>query len=151
MDRTDMFKALLKLLDAPQSKPAQRVHASPNASKSGLVRGRHFCEWVPELDALRKAGQVAHLEELLLECVDATEREAQVKKWGVAPAYYERLAILYRKQGRRDDELAILRRYQAQNKSPGVMPGKLSGRLLKLEQQVVNIRNSATGSPREGK
>ena len=66
---------------------------------------------------------------MLLELVKATEDEAMVERWGVAPWYYEQLAILYRK--RRDPlrEVEILERFARQEHAGGVMPPELLARL----------------------
>jgi len=91
---------------------------------------------------LLRAGETAEAERILLECVEATEREGAVvlpgfrKPLGVAPAYYERLAILYAKQKRYADELAILERYAEQPKAPGVGPKKLKARLAKARARM---------------
>ena len=42
----------------------------------------------------------------MLKCVEATEAEDSLNGWGVAPGYYEELAILYRKEKRYADEVA---------------------------------------------
>ena len=52
---------------------------------------------------------------------------------GAAPWYYEQAAIIQRKRGDRDGELAVLRRFAAQRHGPGVKPPKLLERLAKLE------------------
>ncbi len=77
---------------------------------------------------------------LLLELVDATENESKQAGpgWGVAPWYYEQLAILYRREGGCNDEVTILERYQAQPKAPGVGPAKLAERLLKARELVAS-------------
>jgi hypothetical protein len=66
----------------------------------------------------------------LLKLVDQTEREAKKEKCGVAPWYYEQLAILYRKDKRIADEVQILERYNSQPKAPGAKPKKLAARLI---------------------
>jgi len=66
---------------------------------------------------------------LLLKLVTETEKEAMEKNWGVAPWYYEQLAIVYRKTKCLDDEIQILERYESQPKAPGVSSGKLAERL----------------------
>ena len=71
---------------------------------------------------------------LLYELVDATEAEAQEAGWGVAPWYYERLAVIYRRNDRLDDEIAILERYAAQSKAPGAMPAQMAERLLRARE-----------------
>ena len=52
----------------------------------------------------------------------------------VAPWYYEKLAIIYRKQKRYGDEIAILERFERQPKAPGALPKKLAERLVKAKQ-----------------
>ena len=65
--------------------------------------------------------------------VAETEAEARANgpRWGVAPWYYEQLAIIYRKEKQYGDEVAILERYASQPKAPGVGPEKLAKRLEK--------------------
>ena len=68
--------------------------------------------------------------------------ESKAEKWGVAPAYFRELAIVYRKQGRIEDEITILERYFANQLGPGVGPNMLKDRLdkakLLLEKQKKN-------------
>lgn len=60
-------------------------------------------------------------------------RVEEAHSGGVAPWYYEHAAIIYRKRRDRDAELAVLRRYAAQQHAPGATPPKLLARLAKLE------------------
>ena len=55
-------------------------------------------------------------------------------KWGVAPWYYEQLAIIYRKRKGYDSELRILGRFAEQKHGPGIKPAKLLARLEKAKQ-----------------
>jgi hypothetical protein len=66
--------------------------------------------------------------------VDATEQEAKRTGEGVAPWYYEKLAMIYRKEKRYEAEVAILKRYERQPKAPGALPKKLAERLVKARQ-----------------
>jgi hypothetical protein len=77
----------------------------------------------------KKDGQHAMAETLLLRLIDATEDQARTEGHGVAPWYYEELAILLRKQKRSDDEIAILQRFARAPKAPGVGPFRLAIRL----------------------
>jgi hypothetical protein len=104
--------------------------------KPGYVEGKHFTAYVTAFRDLKRRKEFVALEALLLKLVDATEAEARVERWGVAPAYYEELAILYRKQKLPDRELAVLERYERQPKAPGVTPGRLAERLAKLRTKV---------------
>lgn len=98
----------------------------------GHFKGKHFSQWVDHALELKRANQEKELEDLLLALVDATENEAHITGGGVAPWYYKQLAILYRKQKRKQDEVKILSRYVWQFKAPGAMPDKLLQRLQKL-------------------
>lgn len=114
--------------------------ASPQTPTSGpgAVRGRHYTEYAETVKELRRMGDVEAAEHLLLELVDATEAEARAQGagWGVAPWYYEQLAILYRKQGSPEKEVAILERYAAQQHAPGVKPPQLIERLEKAKMRL---------------
>ena len=70
-------------------------------------------------------------ERLLLELVDATEEESRLRGTGVAPWYYEQLAIIYRKRKDPSAEVAILERYARQPPAPGAGAAKLAERLAK--------------------
>jgi hypothetical protein len=101
----------------------------------GHYKGRHYTEWLDELDRLRKSDDDAAYERLLRGCVDATEAESRAEGFGVAPAYYERLAVFYRKRGDHDAEVAILERFAAQRHAPGVKPAKLLERLARARSR----------------
>lgn len=99
--------------------------------KPGLVEGRHFTEHVEQVKELKHQNRHSEAIELLLKLVAATESESKESERasGVAPWYYEQLAIVYRKEKRYADELAILERYENQPKAPGTGPEKLAKRL----------------------
>jgi hypothetical protein len=107
--------------------------ALDNPNNESLVRRLHYTSWADDIKQLRRDGNVADAEQLLLECVDAVESESRAEGWGVAPWYYEQLAILYHKEKRAEMELEILRRYASQSPAPGVKPQRLMDRLAKLE------------------
>jgi hypothetical protein len=81
------------------------------------------------------------------------EEESRKTGLGVAPWYYEQLAIVYRKQGRHNDELAILKRYDRQIKAPGAKPATLMARLEKVrsrrQSQSANTADAEASSPRQ--
>ncbi|MBS4022979.1 MAG: hypothetical protein KGZ79_11280 [Dethiobacter sp.] len=74
------------------------------------------------------------LEAKYLKDVKKTEREAKKNDWGVAPAPYENLAKMYRKQKDYDKEVEILERFAKQKHAPGAMPPKLFERLEKAKK-----------------
>jgi hypothetical protein len=101
------------------------------ASGPGLVEGRHFTGYVDEVRRLRREGRDEEAEGLLLRLVDAVEAEAAAEGWGVAPWYYEQLAIIYRKRKDFDAEVRILERFAHQRHAPGASSPKLLERLEK--------------------
>ena len=121
----------------------------------GNVEDGHYTDSVEEIKTLKREGRNAQAIELLLKCIDATEKEAKSANskpsvlderfafleedrsehgWGVAPWYYEQLAILYRKEKQYQKEVEILERYEQQEKAPGVGPQKLADRLVKARE-----------------
>lgn len=128
-------------LELEEGKPAPDEESStPKRRRDpdgpGMVRGWHFTEWVEAVKELRRRGDEPAAQELLLQLVDATEAEARVDGYGVAPWYYEQLAISYRKGGELEKEVAILERYATQRHAPGASPPKLLERLEKAKQRL---------------
>ena len=78
-----------------------------------------------------------HAMRLLLEEIGCQEAESRSSGLGVAPWYYEQLAIIYRKLGQHEEELAVLERYDRQIKAPGARPA-----LLKIRLEKVRARRS---------
>jgi hypothetical protein len=112
-----------------EGQPAGETNSATSSSGAGFVRGRHFTEYVEKVKTLHRNGQTSEAETLLLELVDATESESRAMGLGVAPWYYEQLAILYSKQGKPDKEIAVLERFARQAHAPGVSPPRLLERL----------------------
>lgn len=102
-----------------------------SGSAPGYVRGKHFTAYVDDVKALRRSGQDVDAEMLLKELVAATEEEAraQGRGWGVAPWYYEQLAIIYRARKEYQSEVETLQRFAEQTHANGVMPPTLLKRL----------------------
>jgi len=78
-------------------------------------------------------------ERILLLEIARQEHDAKVRGLGVAPWYYEQLAIVYSKQHAYDMELAVLERYDAQPKAPGIGPIRLRDRLEKVRRRLVRM------------
>ena len=90
----------------------------------------------------KKDGQHVIAETLLLRLIDATEEQARTERHGVAPWYYEELAILLRKQKRYSDEIAILQRFARTPKAPGVGPFRLA---IRLEEALLVTQEGRSG------
>lgn len=102
--------------------------------KPGFYKGKHYTKYVDEVKSLMRDNRLDDAERLLLELVNATETEARSEGFGVAPWYYERLAVLYRKKKDAAAEIAILERFSRQKHAPGAKPPKLLARLEKLKK-----------------
>ncbi|WP_286241156.1 hypothetical protein [Neptuniibacter halophilus] len=100
---------------------------------AGSTAGKHYTDHIETIKQLKREGKNQEAIVLLLDCVEATESQSEHagEGWGVAPWYYEQLAILYRKERQFDKEVKILERYDSQPKAPGAGPKKLAERLVK--------------------
>lgn len=101
-------------------------------SRPGYYNGKHFTEYVDVVKQLKRENKLDLAEKLLLALVDATESESEKDGFGVAPWYYEQLAIVYRKCKKVDDEISILERFAKQKHAPGATPPQLLERLEKV-------------------
>lgn len=105
-----------------------RLHAAEH--EVGLVRGRHFTTWKEEVARLKREERYDEALALLLEIIAATEAEQAVEKrnaparakhlgtseLGVRetpPGWTDHAAIIYRKLGDLESEIAIIDRWVA--------------------------------------
>ncbi len=99
-------------------------------AKLGQVRGRHYLDWLPQLDDWRRqrsdAADTAALE-LLEQILDAVEREGRLRQWALPSAYYERAAIIHARRSQHRQAAAVCERYE-QN-TPAGTGGALRQRL----------------------
>lgn len=122
--------------------PRERMDAEERAGK---IRGKHFTEWIPELNRLRSLGAPAEDKylALVLDCIEATEQAAVYSLREPAPGYTERAAIVYRRRQDYASEIAVIERWEAvfppSKRGPGATQGKLAVRLAKAKelQQIV--------------
>ncbi len=112
---------------------ARRALSPGDETGPGALRGRHHSAWHSEVDRLRDMGDQSAAVALLLEIVDATEAEAADEGFGVAPAAYEALAVIYRQRKDQASEVAILEQFARQQQAPGATPPKLLERLAKIK------------------
>lgn len=103
-----------------------------STDRSGFHGGKHYTEYVETVKDLKRRDQLDEAVALLGHLIDATENEARHNTGhGVAPWYYEQLAIIHTKRGDFDAEVSILERYAAQPHAPGTKPPKMAERLAK--------------------
>jgi hypothetical protein len=101
--------------------------------RPGYVDGKHYVDHVEKVKTLKRDGKLEEAESLLLRLIDAVEDEATAEGTGVAPWYYEQIAIVRSKRGDLRGELEILQRFSNQKHAPGSKPPKLLLRLRKVE------------------
>ena len=99
-----------------------------------LAEEPHYTDFVDRIKWLKAEKRHEEAIELLFNLVQETEDEAAAEGFGVAPWYYEQLAILLRKEKRYGDEVLILERYEAQPKARGAKPAKLAARLVRARE-----------------
>jgi hypothetical protein len=126
---------LSRLFSRDPKPPAKPSPGPPAAPGPPATPAAHYSDKAELIKQLRRDGKTEEAERLLLEAVEATEEEAQREGWGVAPWYYEQLAILYKKAKRPEDELAILERHERQPGPPTTRGQKLTERLRKLRER----------------
>lgn len=97
--------------------------------KSGTYQGKHYTEYVETVRQLKRENRLDDAVTLLGHLVDATEAENRAEQMGVAPWYYEQLAIIHAKRKDSVAEVAILERFAGQRHAPGSSPAKLLARL----------------------
>ena len=85
------------------------------------------------LQALKRAGRFDEAIKVLRQEIERQEETNKINHWGVAPAWYHQLAIIYRKQKDYANEVKVLERYMTQEKAPGVMKSKIAERLEKAK------------------
>ena len=144
-EATERGQQLRPRMDAQMAEPWQgdgEIYGLMRAlgSRAGETRGRHYLEWVPELDLLRSTKNDQQAESLLLDCLAAAERGALVDDREPAPGYTNRLAIIYHRQKRFADEVEIIERWELACPRERRGPGKLADRLVKARELRDNIR-----------
>ena len=104
------------------------------ADQPGYVDGKHYPEYVETVKQLKAEKRYDEALALLDRIMDATEQESAVQGYGVAPWCYEQTALIHRKNGDQENEIAVLERFARQQHAPGVKPAKLLERLQSLKE-----------------
>lgn len=101
----------------------------------------HYTEATEKVKKLKREKKHDEVEDLLLWCIDFVEAEAKVDPVpAIAPWYYEHLGIVYRKDGRYEDEVAILERYMDAVEEIGGDPHRKIGPRLEKARKLAEDR-----------
>ena len=87
--------------------------------EEAYVPGQNLAAYFQEVQKLRRQGQLQQAIVSLLELVDATEEDSLFTGLGVAGAYYEELAAIFRERKEYTNEIEILSRYMRQRHTFG--------------------------------
>lgn len=110
--------------------------------QAGMIDGHHYTEWAPEIDRLKRAGDLTAALAVCLRCVEAAERQAAVDGLRLPRGYTRDAAIIYRRLGDLDSEISVLERYLDRNGSGA----EISERLAKAQA----LRAKRVGDSRRG-
>lgn len=80
---------------------------------SGMIEGVHYLQMAEPIRELKREGRLEEALALAYKAIEAAENEARFTKRTPAPAYTNEAAIILRKLGRTDEEIAVLERYIA--------------------------------------
>ncbi|SIS00110.1 HIRAN domain-containing protein [Microbacterium sp. RURRCA19A] len=78
---------------------------------AGTVDGLHYLQTVEPIKQLKREGRLDEALALCYTAIEGAERAARREGTSPAPFYTEQAAIVHRKLGQRDEEIAVLRRY----------------------------------------
>ncbi|WP_226479152.1 restriction endonuclease [Natrinema amylolyticum] len=108
--------------DSTSDRKSTSTDLSGVAARLGV---NHYTDATDHVKKFKREGKHDAAEELLLWCIDQAEAEARAKNYSTPPKwYYEHLGIIYRKDGRYEDERALLERYMSVCSSLGGEPRK---------------------------
>lgn len=128
-------KKTLKELDKTRSEYEKKIEQHQKLvakqTEAAQALGRHYVDWVEPVKTLKRQGKINEAERILNACIEAAERESKLTSYGVPPWYYEQLAIIYRKQDRLGEEVAILERFMRQKHGRGAKLDGMADRLVK--------------------
>lgn len=81
--------------------------------RAGMIDGVHYLQMAEPIRELKREGRLEEALALAYKAIEAAEGEARFTKRTPAPAYTNEAAIILRKLGRTDEEVAVLKRYIA--------------------------------------
>ncbi|WP_460464065.1 hypothetical protein [Arthrobacter pigmenti] len=110
-----------------------RAEGGPRAREieTGMVKGFHYLELVEPIKQLKREGRLQEALELCYQAIAGAEKDTEGQM--PAPWYTKQAAIVLRKLGERDEEIAVLERWLRHTKA-GLREGSdIAERLAKLQ------------------
>lgn len=98
----------------------------------------HYTDAVEHVKKLKRERRHEEAEELLRWCIDQTAKEKYPAPW-----YFKHLAIVYRKDGRHEDEVAVIERYIELLEQSGIDPGEHTGAAGELVERLDRAKELA--------
>lgn len=112
---------------------AELVGRSPADVEGLVLAGTPLPDWLDVVKFLVEDGRPEEALRLVHVLIEAAEEEARLSKREPTPAYTERAAMIYRKQRRYAEEIAIIERWEAacppDQRGPGAGQERLAHRL----------------------
>ncbi|SDL22808.1 hypothetical protein SAMN05216298_3158 [Glycomyces sambucus] len=99
--------------------------------RAGMVNGIHYLELVEPIKQLKRDGRLREALELCYQAIEGAEKAAGGLE--PAPAYTEHAAIIHRKLGERELEIAVLKRWIDHTPADRREGSKIAERLAKLQ------------------
>ncbi len=130
---------LRALFGTKQTGTAGRFHSVAPAPDLGLVRGRHYTEWIEHVKQLKREKKHQEVIDLCLEAVAACEEEGSLDKNGVPPWWYEQVALGARRTDQPAVERSAMERYLAR-------PGGKNPEYVKKFEQALSKLDASEGT-----
>lgn len=129
--------------------PGAHILAAEEANRAALVHGHPYDSYRPAIAEAEAAGDTVRALTMLMDCIAAAEREAEI--WAIAPKAWptERAAILNRSIRDYAQEIAVLERYAA-HCPPGLGVKSLEKRLERARELHAHERGEIPPQRRVG-
>ncbi|PTT60039.1 hypothetical protein DBR22_21170 [Arthrobacter sp. HMWF013] len=99
--------------------------------RRGMVDGVHYLELVEPIKQLKREGRLPEALVLCYQAIEAAEHDCGGRE--PAPWYTEQAAIVHRKLGQKDEEIAVLKRWLGKSPKSLRTGSRIAERLAKLE------------------
>ena len=100
--------------------------------RNGMVNGVHYLETVEPIKQLKREGRLREALDLCYLAIAAAENEARAERQTPAPWYTQQAAIIHRKLGEREAEVAVLERWLSHVPAKQREDSRIGQRLAKL-------------------